>query len=56
MPIRRKIVKTGGVSYAITLPKDWVEINGLKEGDSVLLEVDDVIVVKPPKTPVKEVD
>jgi len=49
MPIKRKIVKVGKTSYAITLPKDWVELNSLKEGDEVWLEVNDYIVVKPPK-------
>lgn len=47
MSIRRKIVKTGGLSYSITLPKDWVILKGLKEGDYVCLDVGDVIVVKP---------
>ncbi|RLI82624.1 hypothetical protein DRP04_03585 [Archaeoglobales archaeon] len=49
MPIKRKIVKVGRTSYSITLPKDWVELNDLKEGDFVLLEVNEVIIVKPPK-------
>ncbi|HDM78617.1 MAG TPA: AbrB/MazE/SpoVT family DNA-binding domain-containing protein [Deltaproteobacteria bacterium] len=50
MPIRRKIVRTGKGSFCITLPKDWVVLKGLREGDFVLLEVDDVIVIKSPKS------
>ncbi|MCD6127739.1 phosphate uptake regulator PhoU [bacterium] len=29
----RKIQKTGGSSYAISLPKRWIELNSLKNGD-----------------------
>jgi phosphate uptake regulator len=35
----RKIFSSGKSSYLITLPKDWVIQNGLKSGDSVLIEV-----------------
>ncbi|MCK4310600.1 MAG: phosphate uptake regulator PhoU [Methanomicrobia archaeon] len=31
----RKIQKTGGSSYAISLPKRWIEHNSLKNGDSL---------------------
>ena len=31
----RKIQKTGGSSYAISLPKRWIELNDLKNGDSL---------------------
>ncbi len=31
----RKIQKTGGSSYAISLPKRWIELNNLKNGDSL---------------------
>ena len=34
----RKIQRTGGSSFAISLPKEWVHTNSLKEGDSVALE------------------
>ncbi|WP_449463095.1 phosphate uptake regulator PhoU [Tardisphaera miroshnichenkoae] len=34
----RKIQRTGGSSYAISLPKEWVEGNGLKEGDTLSLQ------------------
>ena len=45
--ILRKLFKIGGTSYAITLPKDWVVYNGLKEGEFVILEVKEDIVVRP---------
>jgi len=35
----RKIYFSGGSSYIITLPKKWVEENGLKAGDSVVMHV-----------------
>ncbi len=35
----RKIYSSGRSSYIITLPKDWVERNGLKAGDGVLMEI-----------------
>ncbi len=31
----RKIIKLGNSSYAIALPKDWVDKSGLKKGDSI---------------------
>ncbi len=35
----RKIYFSGGSSYIITLPKKWVEENGLKAGDNVVMYV-----------------
>ncbi|MGC9174810.1 MAG: PhoU domain-containing protein [Thermoprotei archaeon] len=35
----RKIQKTGGSSYAISLPKEWIKVNSLNEGDSVGVKV-----------------
>ncbi len=35
----RKIQKIGGSSYSITLPKEWVEEKGLKEGSTVFMEI-----------------
>lgn len=35
----RKIQKTGGGSYSITLPKDWIEANDLKEQSEVRISV-----------------
>ncbi|MFQ1020469.1 PhoU domain-containing protein [Tardisphaera saccharovorans] len=34
----RKIQRTGGSSYTISLPKEWVEENKLKEGDALGLQ------------------
>ncbi len=33
----RKIIRLGSSSYAIALPKDWVDKSGLKKGDSVYI-------------------
>ena len=35
----RKIQVTGGSSYMITLPKDWVESVGLRKNDPVNVQV-----------------
>lgn len=35
----RKIFKSGKGSYILTLPKDWVQKNGLKDGDYLYLEI-----------------
>ena len=35
----RKIFFSGKSSYLLTLPKRWVEENGLKSGDKVLISV-----------------
>jgi phosphate uptake regulator len=40
MPLEpRKIFMSGGSSYIVTLPKNWVEKNGLKAGDSILMDI-----------------
>ncbi|WP_457550792.1 PhoU domain-containing protein [Archaeoglobus sp.] len=41
----RKIYLSGGNSYIVTLPKKWVEINGLKAGDYISMEVSDSTIV-----------
>ncbi len=41
----RKIYSSGRSSYIVTLPKDWVERNGLKAGDGVLMEIGDSSIV-----------
>lgn len=45
----RKIQKTGGSTYTVSLPKFWVTGAKLKEGDSVTMSVDDngLLVVDP---------
>ena len=35
---QRKLIKLGNSSFAIALPKDWVDKSGLKKGDNVFLE------------------
>jgi len=37
----RKIQRTGGATYIVSLPKGWVTENGLKSGDPVAIEVDE---------------
>jgi len=35
---QRKLIKLGNSSFAIALPKQWVDKSGLKKGDSIFLE------------------
>ncbi|MGD9963426.1 MAG: AbrB/MazE/SpoVT family DNA-binding domain-containing protein [Thermoplasmata archaeon] len=35
----RKIQKTGGSTYVVSLPKKWIQTTGLKKGDQVALSV-----------------
>ncbi|AEA46885.1 phosphate uptake regulator PhoU [Archaeoglobus veneficus] len=54
----RKIYFSGGSSYIITLPKKWVEDNGLKAGDSVVMHIGrNTVCISPqiPKSVRKEV-
>ncbi len=49
-PIRRKVLRTGGVSLAITLPKQWTEKTHVQSGDEVLIfmnEKGDLIIQAP---------
>lgn len=41
----RKIYLSGGKSYIITLPKRWVENNGLKAGDYIKMDISDNVIV-----------
>ncbi len=41
----RKVYLSGGRSYIVTLPKGWVEKNGLKAGDYVRMEISDKAIV-----------
>ncbi len=44
----RKIFRSGKGSYILTLPKEWIRKNGLKEGDVLYLEAsDDHILILP---------
>ena len=46
--VYRKIQVTGGSTYIVSLPKSWVERNGLDRGSSVLMRVEgDRIVITP---------
>ncbi len=45
--IHRKIQRTGGTTFIVSLPKKWVENHNLKEGDFITLVVDsNEIVIK----------
>lgn len=35
---QRKLIKLGNSSFAIALPKEWVDKSGLKKGDNIFLE------------------
>ncbi len=50
----RKIYRSGKGSYILTLPKEWVVTNSMKEGDIVYLEVQkDVILISPKSRQIK---
>ncbi|HUS50600.1 MAG TPA: hypothetical protein VMZ91_10575 [Candidatus Paceibacterota bacterium] len=38
MAEQRKLIRLGNSSFAIALPKDWVEKSGLKKGDNIFIE------------------
>ncbi|MCX8202726.1 MAG: phosphate uptake regulator PhoU [Nitrososphaeria archaeon] len=38
---KRSLTLTGGRSYSVVLPKDWVKTNNLRKGDALLIEVRD---------------
>ncbi|HDP97207.1 MAG TPA: phosphate uptake regulator PhoU [Euryarchaeota archaeon] len=40
MDIIRRIQKTGGSTYIVSLPKDWISDSGLGKGDEVIMEYD----------------
>jgi len=44
----RKVFKSGKGSYILTLPKRWILENGLKDGDSVYLEIKSNKLLSPP--------
>jgi len=46
MPILKKLIKVGN-SVAVVLPSQWLRYYGLKEGDEILMEINDAIVIKP---------
>jgi len=44
--VKRKLHGQGG-SYLVALPKIWVEAEGLRDGDEVLLLFNDVVKIVP---------
>ncbi len=52
---RRKVLRVGEASYAITIPKKWCRELGIEVGDLVELEKhEDTIIVRPPREKVSE--
>lgn len=51
MEVRRTIQLTGGSSYSVTLPKEWVERAGMKKGTTILMKTteDGAILLYPEK-------
>jgi len=46
--LKRKLYQSGGSSYIISLPMEWIEAQKLNSGDSVLLDMQrDCILVEP---------
>lgn len=43
--MRRKLVKQGGTTYTISLPKEWIEKSNLGEGDEIDLEEDQTKII-----------
>lgn len=50
---RRRIVRFGAVSRGIVLPKGWMELYDLKNGDHVTVLGDSVLIISHPKEEVK---
>ncbi len=46
----RRLQLIGGSSYMVSLPKDWVRSNKLKQGDEIVLQIsDDAVTIYPKK-------
>ncbi len=45
----RKLQLIGGSSYMISLPKDWIRLNELKQGDEILLQISENSITVYPK-------
>lgn len=45
----RKLQLIGGSSYMVSLPKEWVKKNNLKQGDEIVLDIEDGVIVLYPK-------
>ncbi|WP_202318935.1 phosphate signaling complex PhoU family protein [Archaeoglobus neptunius] len=46
----RKLQLIGGSSYMVSLPKNWVKLNELKQGDDIYLQVEDSVITLYPKS------
>lgn len=46
----RKLQLIGGSSYMVSLPKNWVKDNELKQGDDIFLQVEDSVITLYPKS------
>jgi phosphate uptake regulator len=51
----RKLQLIGGSSYMVSVPKDWVRSNKLKQGDEILLQVEDSVITLYPRKFMDEV-
>ena len=52
---KRKIQKTGSSSYIVTLPKEWIDMMGLKSGDYVLIyEHEGNLIITSPKAEARQ--
>ncbi len=51
----RKLQLIGGSSFMVTLPKEWVLLNKLKQGDEIILQVQDKNIIVYPKKKGKEI-
>lgn len=47
---RAKVYQVGG-SYAVILPRDWIRGNEVEKGDTLTIEYDGAVIVKPPTPP-----
>ncbi len=45
----RKLQLIGGSSYMVSLPKEWVKKNNLKQGDEIVLEIENSVIMLYPK-------
>lgn len=45
----RKLQLIGGSSYMVSLPKDWIKANKLRQGDEIALEVEDKVITLYPR-------
>lgn len=45
----RKLQLIGGSSFMVSLPKDWVKENKLKQGDEIVLEIENKVITLYPK-------